>query len=196
MNCLKFPLWNFCCCCIVLCIAASFVCWKSVREWKRKWWENFMKNNFPPTTKLFSWVIWGKMTERKWRSQKLMAQHFAVWWPFYSSCNNVIAARITNYLFQDDEENFDDLFRMKYNLVGALLLIFRLSSTHAHTHAHFPRSLFTQSYLSTLWVQEAVADFDSERRTHLLARKYYVLEKLDSEKSREDKTPAHETIEK
>lgn len=39
---------------------------------------------------------------------------------FIAIRNNVIAARITNYLIQDDEENFDDLFRMKYNLVAAL----------------------------------------------------------------------------
>lgn len=51
-------------------------------------------------------------------SRKLMVQHFG---DLFIARNNVIAARITNYLFQDDEEKFDDLFQMKYNLVAALL---------------------------------------------------------------------------
>lgn len=59
---------------------------------------------------------------------------------------NVIATwRITNYLFQDDEENFDDLFQMKYNLVALLFI-----SSFFYFYFFFAFFLyFGQSYLST-----------------------------------------------
>lgn len=102
--------------------------------------------------------------------------------------------RITNYLFQDDEENFDDLFRMKYNLVRwCLLLSFFFFLFFAVTF--FCWSFFSLMFASfcvfakklsiNIWVQsrEVVADFDSEKTDILcLARKNYVLEKLDSRK--------------
>lgn len=122
-----------------------------------------------------------QMAQRKW--WKLCAGM-----TFFCSLTSILLQpRITNYLFQDDEEKF---WWFISNGIQFSVVFFRfhspcLSLSHSPAHTHtLCHSIFlcTLKLSINIWVQEAVADFDSERRTHLLARKNYVLEKFRQRK--------------